>query len=168
MRVACLLCLLMGAVPVQTMALTKEYKVKAAYLLNILLYVEWPEADQSDPLHICVDDQPDFVSFLSAVLESKPDNFASRPVVIAGVNARSAVKKCHMYYQFTALAAAPAAACNCMVIGDNRSYRRIDSTLNFYMAKGRVRFEVNSRKLDELGLKMSSKLLRLADVVDDW
>ena len=48
--------------------LSKEDKLKAAYLLNFTRFIEWPESDADEPqktIRICVASSPKFLAFLN-------------------------------------------------------------------------------------------------------
>ena len=51
--------------------LSKENKLKAAYLLNFTKFIEWPATsadEQSSTIRICVDSSSEFLEFLSPLV----------------------------------------------------------------------------------------------------
>ena len=54
-----------------------------------------------------------------------------------------------------------------LTVGDVEPLARIGGVMNFKLIDNKVRFEINVDAADRAGLKISSQLLRLADLVDD-
>ncbi len=52
-----------------------------------------------------------------------------------------------------------------LTIGDTQGFAQQGVMINFYIEKRRVRFEINAGAAHEAGLKISSKLLKLAGAV---
>jgi len=49
-----------------------------------------------------------------------------------------------------------------ITISDNKGFDKWGVEINFFLAKNKVRFGINSDAASRVGLKISSKLLRLA------
>ena len=52
-----------------------------------------------------------------------------------------------------------------LTVGDTDGFARAGVLVNFYLDKTRVRFEVNADAIKVSGLKVSSRLLKLARIV---
>ena len=52
------------------------------------------------------------------------------------------------------------------MVGESDGLARRGVAINFYIADGRIRFEVNRRAAEQARLKLSSRLLRLARLVE--
>jgi hypothetical protein len=51
-------------------------------------------------------------------------------------------------------------------VADQEGFARAGGTANFFRADNRIRFEINPLAAKKAGLKISSRLLRLAKVVN--
>jgi len=54
-----------------------------------------------------------------------------------------------------------------LVVGDTEGFARRGVAINFFIERNKVRFEINPAAARRAGLKISSKLLRLARIVTD-
>ncbi len=54
-----------------------------------------------------------------------------------------------------------------MTVGDVKGFAQLGGIINFIIVKNKVRFEINMKAAEEAGLKISSKLLRLARIVQE-
>ena len=52
-----------------------------------------------------------------------------------------------------------------LLVGDSADFAKRGGTMNFFTEKGKVRFAINRRAADAAGLKVSSRMLRLAVLV---
>jgi len=50
-------------------------------------------------------------------------------------------------------------------VADQEGFAKAGGIANFFRAENRIRFEINPRAAQKAGLKISSRLLRLAKVV---
>ena len=146
--------------------LSREYKIKAAYLVNIVQYVTWPEetfASDETAIRLCVDTNMSFVHFLEGVIASKQAAAAIRPIIVESWQPSAL---CHLRYVTKTKGLKRGFVFNGFTVGDNTRFRRYGTVINFYTEDRRVRFEVNNTKLNENNLKLSSKLLKLARIYE--
>lgn len=143
-------------------SLPKEYKIKAAYLLNMILYISWPEesVQNKTTINLCVDQHEKFSLFLRQILTSKKNSPRMDAINILELKPNESPTHCDMYYK---LKLKPdIEPCKCLTIGDNIAYRALGTTINFYEDKRRIRFEINRQKIEESKIKIRSELLKLA------
>lgn len=147
--------------------LSKEYKIKAAYILNMILYISWPEERKnknSKNIEICVDQNKAFSSFLKATLKSKKSHPKMKNVSIRELKLQNNIRTCDIYYKIKFAKHTPKIQCDCILIGDNTTHRSFGTSINFYKSKKHIRFEINLEKTKKLNIKISSELLKLARV----
>jgi hypothetical protein len=53
-----------------------------------------------------------------------------------------------------------------LTIGETDGFARLGGMINFILVEGKVAFEVNPRAIEEASLRISSKVLRLARIVE--
>jgi hypothetical protein len=167
--------LLAGAAPAPDSP-SLEYQVKAAFLYQFLSFVEWPApalAAKGDSRVVGILGDTPMVPALQA-LGAKP--VQGRPLVVRHFrDLRDLREPGALYVLFVAqgdrerLAAAVRAVkgSGVLTVGESEGFARLGGIINFVIVDGKVGFEINPRAADEAGLRVSSKLLQLARIVED-
>ncbi|MFQ5462488.1 MAG: YfiR family protein [Phycisphaerae bacterium] len=157
---------------------TKVLKVEAAYLYNFARFVQWPKrafADKNAPFVIGVLGEDPFGRILDDTVRSK--TVAGRGVTVRRFwwlreRDRAALKDCHVLYisrsEQHRLGEIVAALENVpvLVVSAMDAFARKGGMIGFVLDQGRIVFEINRSALLSARLKASSKLLRLARLVD--
>lgn len=144
-----------------------EYDLKAAFLVNLSLFVEWP-ATVGSPLAICVLGEDPFGSSLK-----KFDNrlVGRRVVKVRQVAESLAVNDCNMVFVTkSAVASLPqvmqlATAGKMVTIADGPGMAEKGAMINMLLRNDKIRFEVNLNAARKSGVELSSQLLQLAIAV---
>lgn len=153
-----------------------EYVVKAAYLYNFAYYIQWPSgsfADDRSPFKIGILGNDPFGDALEKIARDKRIN--GRQIVISRFSSLSDYTPCHIL--FVASSADQNVAdwlptirktqnYPILTVGDSPGFARQGGTINFYIKQNKVRFEINKEVAKQEQLKISSKLLSLAKIVD--
>lgn len=140
--------------------LTRENKLKAAFLFNFTKYIEWPSeqfTDASKSISLCTDASKDFIVFARALVAERRVGKYARPVTISSV--QDAVQ-CHMVYLQNTSVPAPAQE-NSVIVRDGVSP---GTAILFYRDGRKLRFEIDLAVIDALNITVSSELLKLARV----
>jgi hypothetical protein len=151
-----------------------EYQVKAAFLYNFGKFVTWPTnafADAYAPLVIgVVGDNPFHGDLRRLVANKKIDGHL---VLVRTVAAAADVKGCHIIFVSEAAQKSPDALLvalrqpDILTVTENIEHLAgSDFIINFVRKDNRIRFQINMAKAGESGLKISSKLLPLAETVE--
>lgn len=144
-----------------------EYEVKAAFVYQIAKFVEWPPSNA--PLRLCVLGGNPFGAALESI-RGKPVNERKLEVLLLGAGAD--LHECTVLFVASAAerhldrAIALARGAAMLTVGDTEGFARRGTMVNFFMENGKVRFEINQDAVRQGGLKISSKLLALARIVD--
>jgi len=142
-----------------------EYRVKAAYLYNFIKYVEWLEPVKG-PLTICVAGQNPF----GTVLEDLVRNEKVRGIPLRTEVVPGPVDECHVVFTpktsnvqayLKAAAGTPT-----LTVGESKGFIDQGGLINFVVDGGNVRFEINRSGAERAGLRISSRLLQLARLVE--
>ena len=151
-----------------------EYKVKAAFLLNFINFIEWPEEVlvQSGPdFNIAILGEDPFGSAINTI-DGKPAKGRTIKIKkIAGLQYIEELKKCHIVFVSSSQSEILSEIIealqdyNVLIVGDTEGFAHMGCMINFTIADKKVRFEVNIGAADRAGLKISSKLLKLATIV---
>ena len=143
---------------------SREYRVKAAYLYNFVKYVEWP--DTKGRILICVAGQNPF----GTALESLIRNERVHGVPLATEVILEARTDCDVL--FTPRTAnipvylKAAGGLPTLTIGETPRFVEQGGMIGFYPDGVNVRFEINPTAAARVQLKISSRLLQLAKIVE--
>jgi hypothetical protein len=146
-----------------------EYQVKAAFLFNFARFVEWPPqafANASDPISICVLGPNPFGTSLEEAVAGKSldgRKFAVRQLT----DVKQAGSGCQILY-FAARQKTPlpdSAWMNVLTVGESPGFAAAGGTIGFKLEGGRIRLEINVGAAEQRHLRISSKLLSLAQIV---
>ncbi len=172
---AVLVIALLALVPARVLAAgpPSEHDVKAAFLYHFTQYVEWPEAAFDSPsspflLGVVGDD-----GFLPAVTSAVADkSVGGRRIVVKGVRTPAEIRVCHMVFVASSQALrlqtvlTDVDALPVLTVGDVPGFADAGGAIGFVIEHDKVGFQINPAAARRAGLKISSKLLRLAEIVD--
>ena len=147
-----------------------EYQVKAAFLFNFAKFVEWPNqafprADTS--FTICLAGDP-FQGAVEQTIEG--ERLEGRALVVRRVAPGDSVRECHLLYVSQSEARrAPeiiSAARNLpiLTVGEPDDFINAGGMIRFTESGHRIKFQINPDAAERASLRVSSKLLRLADI----
>lgn len=146
-----------------------EYEVKAAFVLQLLGFVEWPDATApGDTITVgVVGDGP-----MSAALATLHGERSGRRVVAVRQAAGAAPPpRCQVLYLNgpeafrTGAAWRAAAGRGVLTIADQPGFAGAGGMVNLVVVDGRVGLEINPAAAARAGVKISSKVMRLARIV---
>lgn len=149
-----------------------ERSVKAAFLFKFLSYVEWPALAFSAPeapIVIGVVNADDIAAELSQITASRTAN--GRPVVVRRLREGESFAGLHVLYIGRSDAAHVASLVRAvqqrpvLTVGDVRGGTEHGIMINFVEVEGRVRFDIATDAAERSGLKLSSRLLSVAQNV---
>lgn len=150
-----------------------EDQIMAAFLFNFARYVEWPKDafDRNDmPVNICMLNSKEFGDIVSNTVSGK--TVANRRVLVRPTSNLAEATGCHILFigrEFNkpvAEAIAVLGGMSVFTVADQEGFATAGGIANFIRAENRIRFEINPRAAKKAGLKISSRLLRLAKVVN--
>ena len=171
-RMLTLLVLAAALVPVHAEdQVADEYPVKAAFLFNFAKFVEWP-ADvfkgHDDPFAICVLGQNPFGSVLEDIVRDK--TVANRGFVVRGVANAQQATKCQIVFvtaserkRFHSLLD-ELKGHSILTVGEAEDFTANGGVINFKLKEARVRIEIDTGAAERAKLRISSKLLSLAEI----
>jgi hypothetical protein len=170
LAVAALAALLASALPAR--AVLDEFALRAAFLFNFARFVEWPaeELPAGSPLRLCVVGGDAFDGALESLVAGERVGDHGFEVVQAPGAEES--EGCNLLYVSERTEPEEAAALfeqnldSVLTVGEDEAFLRRGGLIRFYRDQDRLRFEVNARALARSRLHISSKLLRLAVMVN--
>ena len=150
-----------------------EYTVKAVMLFNFSQFVEWPSnafADAKAPLIIGVLGDDPFNGGLDRVLAGK--SAGSHPLQAVHFSSPSEVTHCHILFVAASSQGLLAAAqeklsgVSVLTVGEKEDFvTSAGGVARLYTEDGHIRVEINRTNANKASLHISSKLLKLAKIV---
>jgi hypothetical protein len=152
---------------------SREYQLKAAFLFNFSQFVEWPEssfAHSKAPFVIGVIGDDPFGSFLDQLVQG--EHVRDRPVVVRRFGKVADVGDCQILFvsrsetmQWKSIADELKGR-SILTVADGSGTARDDGIIRFAMESGKIRLIVDVDGARESDLRISSKLLRTAQIVN--
>ncbi len=147
---------------------SREYQIKGAFIYNFLDFVEWTtNCSVADKMPIYILGADPFGSIFDEIADKKariktlsPENISSCSDInsencfIVFISSSEIEKLDQTLDAISGLGV--------LTIGDTKGFAKRGVVINFLLEKNKVRFEINSDAANRAGLKISSKLLRLA------
>ena len=148
-----------------------EYQVKAAFLYNFAKFTKWPSgtyADASAPLVVCVLGKDAFGKALDALAGRRIND---RPVAVSRLAGVNEAGRCQVVFIseseeervpeiLSSLAGRPV-----LTVCNAPGCTRFRGIIHLKVVSERIRFAIDIDSAKSAGLKLSSKLLTLADKV---
>jgi hypothetical protein len=166
--------LLSGApeLPAQT-GISREYQVKAVFLFNFAQFIAWPTnafADPQTPMTIGVLGDDPFDSFLDETVRG--EKVGEHPLVIQHYRRIEDVQGCQILFISrsedgqTGRILAGLKDKNILTVGDSDGFIKDGGIVRFVMEENKIHFRINLEAAKSANLAISSKLLRLAEIVE--
>lgn len=159
------LCLFCSAASAQTNTATQ---LKAAFLYNFAKFVTWPPANTNSPQFVIgILGQDPFGSFLEQLVEG--EKVGNQSIVIQRYTDASEIRNCHILYinkQNGADVAKSLDNRSILTVGEGDEFAQAGGIIRFYFTQNKIRLRINLKHARAASLQISSKLLRLADVIE--
>jgi hypothetical protein len=143
--------------------------IKAAYLFNFTRFVEWPPSADTGPFRICVVGDPRFASAVEQIIVGESAD--GRPLTRVHPNSVEEARSCRILFvgpgqpELGNRLLAGVKQLPVLTVSDNPGFLEHGGVVRFVLDNRRVRFDVSLPAAGRAGLKVSSKLLRVARVI---
>ena len=151
-----------------------EYQVKAEYLYNFARFTYWPPdtfVDPRQPIAVCIFGRDPFGQNLEVALLGK--FVGVRPVMLGRATQIQDLSGCQIVFMagsengrisnlISQLQKRPV-----LLVGETEGFARSGGVIQFTVERARVHLVINTDAAARSGLKISSKLLALAQIVRD-
>lgn len=146
--------------------------LKAAFVYNFAKFTEWPE--EASPatgktLNLCVTGDDELTAALGKLSGKKVRQWRVTTRYFAG----AVPDGCHLLYignsrgQLSSLLLASVRTRPVLTIGQSARFAEQGGIIQLYNSNGRLRFLINLTASRRAGLKLSSRLLNLADIYEE-
>jgi len=149
-----------------------EYRVKAAFLYRFAGYVDWPPAAfarPDTPVTIAVMGAAELATELEQAVTGR--TISNRTVLVKRLKSGDSLVGVHVLFVGKAEAAwlaqllQTAQTRSILTVTESEGALRQGSVINFTIAEQRVRFEISIDSAEKNGIKLSSRLLSVAQRV---
>jgi hypothetical protein len=162
---------------------SREYEIKAAFLYNFLMFVDWPPekmGDNSQPIIIGIIGDDPFENAFEPVKDKQVNN---RNVIVKRFKgleelkksseaerkqAIEDIKKCHLLYickseqRLLKEIIDLIKDSSVLTVGSMENFLELGGIINFVLEEDKVRFEINLTTARQAKVQIRSQLLRLA------
>ena len=152
----------------------EEYEVKAAFIYNIAKFTDWPNdslgLSQDSQIVVGVLGEDPFGSSLDKVLGDKM--VRGRTIRIERFKSVGDIQSCQILFISRSEASSISDILSSLgpnavlTVGDFEEFNRRGGMIRLYVEQNRVRLAINIRAVTHADLKISSRLLNLATIVD--
>lgn len=150
----------------------EEYQLKAAFLFNIAKFVEWP-ADKfhgaKDPIVLCVLGANPFGDTLEQAAHGI--SIEDRKFVVRSISDQKQTGSCHILFISSSerkrlrAVLAEIASSGILTVGDIEGFAAEGGVVNLKLEGDKVRIGINVEAAEHEKIRISSKLLSLAQIV---
>ena len=167
--------LLIGIVflsPAQLSGPSQEYQVKAVFLFNFAQFVEWSPStfpETETPMVIGVLGEDPFGAYLDETVHGEKIN--NHALIVQRYKKVEDVKNCHILFinykkkdQIKQTLSALKVK-DILTVSDATNFAQLGGVIGFFTEEGKIRIRVNLEVAKNSELSISSKLLRVAEIV---
>lgn len=149
---------------------SRANQVKAVFIYNFTQFVDWPSnsfSSNTSPFVIGILGADPFGSYMDSVVAG--ERFESHPIVVQHfTNAREA-RNCQILFINTAEPASvikDLESRSILTVGDQNNFATTGGMIRFFIENNKLRLQINLKAARAANLTISSKLLRVADVIE--
>lgn len=150
----------------------REYQIKAAFLFNFTQFVEWPAnalPETKTPLVIGILGENPFGSYLQEIITGEQVN--GHPLIVQQYKDAEEIKACHVIFinltekNKLEQVIASLKGRSILTVSDDNDFIKQGGMIRFIKKDNKIQFQINPESAKEADLIVSSKLLRLAEIV---
>lgn len=147
-----------------------EYKVQAIFLYNFTRFIDWPGSAfaSGEPFKIGIVGNDPFGKYLEEAVSG--ERVSGRPIVIEHYKNARELKDCHILYiglkdqkEIKKIINAVADK-NTLTISENPEFVKWGGMIRIYSDDNKIRLQINDAAARKVKIKISAKLLNIADV----
>ncbi len=150
-----------------------EYEVKAAFIYYFTQFVDWnqgKELSASDTLYIGILGENRFNGYLEKIIAEKI--VKGKPLGLVYADRIDDLKFCHIIYippqtekELRQILTQLDNQC-ILTVGDQDNFAELGGVVGFILMNSKIKFQINQDAAERANLRLSSKLLKLAILVD--
>ena len=142
-----------------------EYKIKAGYLYNFTKFITWP-VNNAETFNLCILGDDPFVELIDPIEQR---SVMGRPIKVFRFGSLRSMDKephCHILFVSPSIKNMPVRNFdNTLVVGESGEFIEQGGMIGFVNKQGKIKLQINLKAINQSGLKVSAKLLEVADIV---
>jgi hypothetical protein len=141
-----------------------EYKIKAGYLYNFTKFITWPE-DKSETFNICILGKDPFGDLIDPIEQRTA---FGRPIKLFRFDAFKTGQSCHILFISSSIKNTPVIhdVNKTLTVGESDGFAAQGGMIGFVNRQGKIKLQINLKTLQQSDLKVSAKLLEVAELVE--
>ena len=140
-----------------------EYKIKAGYLYNFTKFITWPE-DNAKTFNLCILGSDPFVDLIDPIEQRTA---MGRPIKVFRFDSlKNMGHETHCHILFESNRIPVQGIDNTLIVGEGEEFIGQGGMIGFVNKEGKIKLQINLKTITQSGLKVSAKLLEVADVVN--
>jgi hypothetical protein len=152
---------------------SRENQVKAVFLFNFTQFVEWPSSsfnDPDSPFVIGILGRDPFGNYLDETIYG--EKMQNHPLVVERYKDLSELKNCHMLFigqddpQKIKAVLDIMSKRHTLTVSDSDNFASFGGMIRFFTQDNKTRLQINLPKTKNAELNISSKLLRVAEIIE--
>ncbi len=152
---------------------SREYQLKAVFLFNFTQFVEWPQnafASPADPFVIGILGDDPFGNYLEETVAG--EYVMGHPLVIHHYHSTKDIANCHILFisswdiKKVKDMLAETTVRNMLTVSDMDNFASLGGMIGFINYDNKIKLQIKPAAAKNANLNISSKLLRLADIID--
>lgn len=168
----CLSVCLSGRLAAEVVA-SKEYQVKAAFLINFIRFADWPGSalpTSQTPIRIGILGDDPFGSTLEDTVHDEMVH--NHPLAVIRSQRLDDLKDCQLLFicksekDHVEDIVSGLSLRAVLVVSDIDQFADRGGMIGFFLERKKIRFEINPKSIQKQNIKMSSQLLSLGKIVD--
>lgn len=148
--------------------LSREYRIKAAYLYNLGKFITWPDENtmpKDAPITLCVYGHNPFDSYLDKLQERQ---IRGRAIAVRYIGEHDAVEGCQLLFisqlnstQPKLLSAAPPYP-PILTVSDDQDFLNYGGEISLVTVSNNIQLDINLTRIKQAGFSVSANLLEIA------
>ncbi len=140
-----------------------EYSVRAAFLLNLTKFVQWPSGD---PLVFCITGDDVFAISVKRVVDRRATD--GRDISVLALGPKDDFTRCRLLFvghfaaRHTTAILKQIEGLPVLTVSDSDSFLNEGGNVRVFVENNRIRFQISGSSAEKQSLKISSQLLSLA------
>jgi hypothetical protein len=147
-----------------------EYKVKAGYVYNFTKFITWPE-DDSETFNLCIAGEDPFGDLIDPIEQRTA---FGRPIKLFRFNRLDKEQHCHILFISSSIKDNVSLKGMLIVddinksltVGESEGFAARGGMIGFVNRLGKIKLQINLKALQQSGLKISAKLLEVAELIE--
>jgi len=139
-----------------------EYKIKAGYLYNFTKFITWP-GDNAKTFNLCILGADPFGDLLNPIEQRSA---LERPIKLLRLERLTGNLHCHILFVSEAHdLASVKALTTTLIVGEYQGFAAQGGMIGFVNKESRIKLQINLQAIKQSGLKISAKLLEVAEII---